>query len=188
MRKLILITVLALGTTIARADNGFWYVGAGIGSNSTTGMTLEGYGYSLPDITGPSWKAYGGVRPLKWLAGELDYIDIGSGQSSLKSGFVYANSDGKAVAAYAVGFLPIPLPVVDVFGKIGLARYQLNSSAIFSARAGFEGYSTDGTEFAWGIGAQVHMSMVGARLEYERFNVPNTSGARVTSLSVLVSF
>ena len=184
MRKLILMTALALGTTAARADNGFWYVGAGVVFSSITGLPSQpgGFGYPLPDLNGTSWKVYAGVRPIKWLAGELDYIALGSADGS------YSHSHGHAAAAYAVGFLPIPLPVVDVFGKIGLARYQLNSSAIFSARAGFEGYSTDGTEFAWGIGAQVHMSMVGARLEYERFNVPNTSGARVTSLSVLVSF
>jgi hypothetical protein len=29
--------------------------------------------------------------------------------------------------------------------------------------------------------------MIGARLEYENFNVPNTSGARVTSLSVFLN-
>jgi hypothetical protein len=48
--------------------------------------------------------------------------------------------------------------------------------------------STNGSEFAWGIGAQAHISMVGARLEYENFNIPNTSGARVASLSVFLSF
>jgi hypothetical protein len=191
MRKLILITVLALGTTVARADNGFWYVGAGVVSNSVTGLTGEplGYGYPLPDLNGTSWKAYGGVRPLKWLGGELDYIDLGSVDSNARGGLLLSHSDGRAVAAYAVGFLPIPLPVVDVFGKVGLARSQLNSTIIVSARGPtWESFSTNGNEFAWGIGVQAHGSMVGARLEYEGFNVPNTNGARVTSLSVLFSF
>ena len=48
-------------------------------------------------------------------------------------------------------------------------------------------FSTKGTDFAWGIGVQAHISMVGARLEYENFNVPNTSGARVASLSVFLN-
>jgi len=189
MRKFILITALALGTTAARAENGFWYVGAGIVSNSTTGMTLEGLG-SLPDITGPSWKAYAGVRPLKWLAGELDYIDLGSGQSSIEtSGFVYANSDGKAVAAYAVGFLPIPLPVLDVFGKMGVARSQLNGSTIIGFHGPTWGSSSiNSTEFAWGIGVQGHINLFGARLEYEQFKIPNSSGAKVASLSVFLNF
>jgi hypothetical protein len=49
-------------------------------------------------------------------------------------------------------------------------------------------FSTNGTEFAWGIGVQAHISRIGARLEYENFNVPNTSGASVASLSVFLNF
>jgi hypothetical protein len=47
--------------------------------------------------------------------------------------------------------------------------------------------STNGTDFAWGIGAQAHINMFGARLEYERFNISNTNGAKVASLSVFLN-
>jgi hypothetical protein len=186
MRKLMLLTVLALGASAARADNGFFYVGAGVVRNSLTGITDLG---GLPDLKNTSWKAYGGVRPLNWLAGELDYIDLGSGSSTTttNTGNVNAHADGQAVAAYAVGFLPIPLPIVDVFGKVGLSRWKLNGNV--GSNAGSLGsLSTNGTEFAWGIGVQAHISMIGARLEYENFNVPNTSGASVASLSVFLNF
>ena len=185
MRSLILMTVLALGATAARADNGFYYVGAGVVRNSVTGITDLG---GLPDLKNTSWKAFGGVRPLNWLAGELDYIDLGSGSSTSTSsgGNVTAHADGKALAAYAVGFFPIPLPVIDVFGKIGLARWKLDGNVNSLLSPG--SFSTNGTEFAWGIGVQAHISMVGARLEYENFNVPNTSGASVASLSVYLNF
>ena len=184
MRKLILATVLALGATAARADNGFFYVGAGVVRNSLSDITDLG---GLPDLSNTSWKAYAGVRPLNWLAGEVDYIDLGSGNSTTttSAGNVSAHADGRAVAAYAVGFFPIPLPVVDVFGKMGVARWELNGNVNSLVSPG--SLSTNGTEFAWGIGVQAHISMVGARLEYENFNVPNTSGARVTSLSVFLN-
>jgi hypothetical protein len=184
MRKLMLLTVLALGANTARAENGFYYLGAGVVRNSLTDITDLG---GLPDLKNTSWKAYAGVRPLNWLAGELDYIDLGSGSSTTTSSSdtVTAHADGKALAAYAVGFFPIPLPIVDVFGKVGLARWKLNGDVNSLVSPG--SLSTNGTEFAWGIGVQAHISMVGARLEYENFNVPNSSGAKVASLSVFLN-
>jgi hypothetical protein len=182
MRKLFLMTVLALAATVARADDNFFYAGAGVVRNSLTGITDLG---GLPDLKNTSWKAFAGVRPLNWLAAEAEYIDLGSGNSTTATdvGNVTAHTDGSAVAAFAVGFLPIPLPVVDIYGKVGLARWKLNGNI-----GSLGSLSTNGTEFAWGIGAQAHISMIGARLEYENFNVPNTSGASVASLSVFVTF
>ena len=184
MRRLMLLTVLALGASAARADNGFFYLGAGVVRNSLSDITALG---GLPDLSNTSWKAFAGVRPLDWLAAEMDYIDLGSGSSSTSSsaGNVTAHADGKALAAYAVGFLPIPLPVVEIYGKAGLARWKLNGDVNSLVSPG--SLSTNGTEFAWGIGVQAHISMFGARLEYENFNVPNTSGAKITSLSVFLN-
>src|SRR5215475_9892033 len=114
MRSLMLLIVLAFATGAAHAENGFYYVGAGVVRNSLTDITDLG---GLPDLTNTSWKAFAGVRPLNWLAGELDYIDLGSGSSTTTtgSGNISAHADGRAVAAYAVGFLPIPLPIVDIY-------------------------------------------------------------------------
>jgi hypothetical protein len=44
-----------------------------------------------------------------------------------------------------------------------------------------------GTDFAWGVGVRAHITMFGARLEYENFNIPQTSGARIASLSVFLN-
>ena len=87
-------------------------------------------------------------------------------------------SDAQAFAAYALGFLPIPVPYLDIYGKVGVARSKLNTNDI----------SSRGTEFAWGVGVQAHVSIVGARLEYEDLKIPNSSGAKVASLSVFLNF
>jgi hypothetical protein len=91
-------------------------------------------------------------------------------------------SDAQAFAAYALGFLPLPVPFLDIYGKAGFARSKLYTNESGSAT------SNHGTEFAWGVGVQAHISIVGARLEYEDLKIPNSSGAKVTSLSVFVNF
>jgi outer membrane protein with beta-barrel domain len=177
--RTLLLTVLTLGAGAAQAESGFFYLGAGVVRNSLSDITSLG---GLPDLKNTSWKAYGGVRPLDWLAGEVDYIDLGSNSSGTS-----ATTNGSAFAAYAVGFLPIPLPIVEIFGKAGLSRWKYDGSVTPAGSSAPAGFSTKGTDFAWGIGAQAHFSMIGARLEYENFNVPNTSGARVASLSVFLN-
>ena len=47
--------------------------------------------------------------------------------------------------------------------------------------------SDNGTQFAWGLGAQAHVGNVGARLEYENFNIRNTNGANIVSLGVFLN-
>jgi hypothetical protein len=183
MRTLILLTALALGTGTAHAENGFFYLGVGVVRNSLSDITSIG---GLPDLKNTSWKAYGGVRPLNWLAAEADYIDLGNNSGTNASGSS-GTTNGSAFAAYAVGFLPIPLPIVEIFGKAGLARWKYDGNVTPPGSPGLTEFSTRGTDFAWGIGAQAHFSMLGARLEYENFNVPNTSGARVASLSVFLN-
>jgi len=77
MRKVVLLTVLILGTMAVRAANGFLYLGVGAVRNSVTDITGP-YGAVAPDLKNTSWKVYGGVRPLNWLALEVDYLDLGS--------------------------------------------------------------------------------------------------------------
>jgi len=188
----MLLTALAFAVGAAHAENGLFYLGAGISHNDVSNITDLG---NQADISGSSWKAFVGVRPINMFAVEADYMDLGSGNSTYSpagSGCpsptcnATAHSDGKAYAGYAVGFLPIPLPIVDVFGKVGAAHWQLNgnvNSAVFAPT----GFSHNGAEFAWGIGVQAHVKMFGARLEYENFNIPNTSGAKIASLSAFLN-
>ena len=180
MRRLMFLAALALGATAARADNGMFYVGAGIARNKISDITVTN-----SDLNATSWKAFAGVRPLNAFAVEADYIDLGSQTTQ----FVDVNThvQYKAFAGYAVGFLPLPVPILDVFGKVGLARWQQSGSSNASPGSQLFSLSDNGTEFAWGVGAQAHFGMVGGRLEYEAFNIHNTNGANVVSLSVFLN-
>jgi Outer membrane protein beta-barrel domain len=178
MQRLLLVLALILAATAAHADDGWFYVGAGISRDNVKDITA-----TASDLNSTSWKALVGFRPIKMFAVEADYIDLGSQSSSFIGS--YTNLKYKAFAGYAVGFVPLPLPFVDVFGKIGVARWD--SSGGSSTPAGFFSLSDNGTQFAWGVGGQVHFGMIGARLEYENFNIRNTNGANVVSLEAILS-
>ena len=180
MRRILFLAVLALAAGAARADSGFFYVGAGVSKDKLSNIAPSG-GFS--DLDNTSWKLLGGMRVVNLLAVEASYLSLGSQTSSFVN--VGSHSEGKAFTGFAMGFLPIPVPYLDVYGKAGLARWSLsgstgNSGSLFS-------FSNHGTEFAWGGGAGVHIGNLGGRLEYERFRIPNTDGARVISLAVVLN-
>jgi hypothetical protein len=187
MRELVLLTVLALGATMAQDEDSLFYLGAGVVRNSVSDITGQG-GASAPGLKNTSWKAYAGVRPLRRLAAELDYIDLGSASVTNNSvlGPGYENIKGHTLAGYAVGFLPIPLAAVDIFGKAGVASSRLDGMFYSPGLGG--SYGNNGTGFAWGASVQAHIGIVGARLEYEDLRIPNSSGAKVASLSVFLNF
>jgi hypothetical protein len=83
--------------------------------------------------------------------------------------------------------VPIPVPFLDVFGKVGLAQWTPSGGTSFSLPGGFSSLSDNGTQFAWGVGTQVHVGNFGARLEYESSRIPSTNGANVISLTVFLN-
>lgn len=181
MRRFLLVIALVLGAGAAWADDGTFYAGAGISKDKLSDIANQGTNFA--DIDSTSWKLFAGFRPISAFAIEADYLDLGSQTSTFVT--TSTHSDAKAFAGYAVGFLPIPVPYLDVFGKAGLSRVKLNGSAASPLPA--VSFSTSGTEFAWGAGAGVHVGNFGARLEYERFNIPSTSGANVVSLDLYLN-
>jgi len=192
MRKLLLIMVLALGAGAAHADNGMLYVGAGI-----TNDNLRDIAATNSNLNSTNWKVWAGVRPISLFAVEADYMDLGSqnvtegiaGTVSSPAGTSTTHLNYKAFAGYAVGYVPIPVPYLDVFGKMGLARWTASggNTVTGTPAPGFFSLSDNGTQFAWGVGGQVHIGNFGARLEYENFSIRNTSGASLVSLGVFLN-
>jgi hypothetical protein len=179
MRKLLLALALAFAATAAQADNGTFYIGAGISRDNLKDITA-----TASDLNSTNWKIWAGVRPISVFGVEADYIDLGS--QTINTAATSTHVDYKAFAGYAVGFVPIPVPFLDVFGKAGLARWSSSGSSTFPGGPLFS-LSDEGTQFAWGIGAQAHVGNFGGRLEYENFSIRNTNGANIVSLSVFLN-
>ena len=180
MRNLLIAAALALGATAVQAQVPDAYVGAGVSQARLN--DIFGSGRRL-DLDNTAWKALVGVRPLPFLGVEANYMDLGSG--SRRFGFGdRTHVDAHAFSAFAVGFVPLPLPFVDIFGKAGAARWNLSGHSDSSLFA----IDDHGTDFAWGGGAQAHFGALGLRLEYEQFNVRNTDGVKAVSFDVMFHF
>ena len=177
MRELVFMMTLMLAAHAAEAGATGLYVGAGITKAQVDNIFAAGL-----NINNTDWKVFAGLRPISPLALEANYLYLGNETRSVSGS--NAHADAKAFAAYAVGFLPLPVPMLDLYGKAGLARWQLSgtttSPALFAA-------SDRGTEFAWGAGAQLHFGNLAGRLEYERFNMNNTDGVKVYTLAVMLN-
>ena len=139
------------------------------------------------------------------IAFEVDYFEFGSATSSSYSPLSCvgsgacgstAHSGAKAVAADAVWFLPIRLPMLDIYAKAGLARFTLDRNGNSQSGGGlanpsapitttYYSYPDDSTVLAWGAGLQLHFGMLGGRLEYEGLGKASTS---VFALSLYLQF
>jgi hypothetical protein len=160
---------LAAGPASAQGVPGLAvYVGAGVGqSNADSGA--DDFGVSEFDKKDFSWKAFAGVRAFSFLGAELDYIDFGKPNGG-GADFKY-----KGLAGYGLYYLPIPLPVLDVYVKAGLARLDAD------LKVNSNSFSTDDTKFAFGGGVQLKFGSWAIRGEYEQYKI---EGAKPTLLSV----
>ncbi len=175
MRKFSVLSTLLLGSTLMAsavsqaADNGI-YIGAGVGQSNVdidAGVTqIDG------DDTG--FKVIAGFRPLDWFGVEVNYIDFGKVSDS------GVNVESDALAAYAVGFLP--LGPVDLFAKAGVA------SADTSVGTSLGRVSDDSTDFAYGAGLQFRLLSLSARIEYEIFDLEDVDDLNMISVGLTYTF
>jgi hypothetical protein len=198
---LAIVGVAACGAgTVALADNpaGF-YLGAGLGY-SDLGNERYGYDnyYGYHDGS-TAWKLIAGVRPIAPVGVELEYIDFGRADDNPNYyyGGDYYNGNhtyAKAGAVFGVGYLPLPLPFLDVYGKAGVARLQQTTTTYYSGCGTTSenclasgSYRNDdwSTNFAYGVGVQGKWRSLAVRAEYERISA---SGNDPDALTVSVTW
>ena len=101
-----------------------FYVGAGVGQS-----TLRQDYYQIDThVTG--WKAVAGWRPLDLFGAEVEYADFGNKDVTYVSSTAttQVSTDAHATAAFALLYLPVPVPWFDLYAKAGPARVQSNTS------------------------------------------------------------
>lgn len=177
----ILGACLAVGASVAVADPLDVYVGAGLGY-STVQESFVPVGVE-EHPTG--WKVFAGWRPIQMFGAEVEYVDLGS-KDSTEDVINAQHASASAVAAFAVGYLPQPLPFIDFYGKVGLANLRTSiSNTSMNLNPFTTAVDRSQARFAYGAGVQFKFGMPAVRLEYQGFSA---SGGDQSLLSLDVAF
>jgi opacity protein-like surface antigen len=158
---------VAAGTAQAGVPGVDVYLGAGVGQ-SNADVSASDLGISSFDKKDLGWKLFLGGRFVSTVGAELDYIDFGKPNGG------GAEVKYKALAGFGMFYLPLPLPVIDVYAKAGLARVSSDLTVTTSS------FNTKDTKFAYGAGVQLKFGSLAIRGEYERFKVDGTKPSMLT--------
>jgi len=212
-RKTVSVLLLSFACAAAQADPLGFYLGVAAGKAKPQsdlnigifGLPLPSVPFSFPSSTN-GWKVFLGIRPVSIFGAEAEYVDFGSlnGSAALAPGVgtnginATAATRSTAGALFAVGYLPIPLPSLDVFAKAGVAhlRTSVTANGELSCPLGLPclvpvvpSYSAShgGTNFSYGAGVQFRFASVGVRGEYERVSASG-GDTELLSLGVIWVF
>jgi opacity protein-like surface antigen len=148
------------------------YMGAGIGE-SRVAVNSEGFALDNFRENHSAFELLAGIRPLSTVGAEVVYIDFGHPSGRLNGAPAGATLKGAA----AFGVLYLPVPVIDIYAKAGLARLQstLNGqsavqTACIPCSPNLFRLDRTNTHFAAGAGAQYKLGAFALRAEYEYFN------------------
>jgi len=148
----------------------------GVYASAALGAAQENFGSSTFDVRGTNtgYKFALGLRPLSVIAAEASYINFGRSYGGINYADTYAEG------LFALAFLPVPL--VDLYGKVGLAEWRTN------AHSPTLSFHRDGADAAYGVGVGTSFGRLGARLEYERYQVSHASDTAMASLGLVWFF
>jgi opacity protein-like surface antigen len=152
-----------------------FYIGAGLGQ-SNADLSADDLGALDFDEKDMGWKLFVGLRASIFGA-EVEYIDFGkpNGDDS--------EVDYNGLAAYGLIYAPLPLPVLDLYAKAGMAKVDANLQV-----DGLGEGDVKDTQFSYGLGAQLKFGSFAIRGEWEQFKVKdNGVTTKPTLLSVSFS-
>lgn len=175
MRRLLLLasSLLMAGASANAADNGF-YLGASVGNANIEVDDIDAL--TRADFKGDDtgFKAIAGLRPLDWLGFELNYVDFGNPEDEVAG--THIETDGNGISGFVVGFLDFG--PFDVFAKVGALSWDTDLGAV----------ERDGTDLAYGVGAQFRFLSLAVRAEYELFDMEGIDDANMISLGLTYTF
>jgi hypothetical protein len=185
MRILALATLsLALASGPALAQDGGFYLGAGVGQFNLEVDELDDVDLGDTfDGDDTSMKLFGGWRFNPYIAVELAYIDYGAPDEDFDLG----GGDVVNLEAEITGFEPsvvatLPLGIFELFAKVGYVFYDFEITASFDGES--ESVDDSDEDLTYGVGAGVVLGdHFNARLSYEIVDVADTEDANAIWLT-----
>lgn len=196
------MVVASLGVGCASAaladeDSSGLYAGGSLGVADVRSNGYANVDYYGFDRTHAAWKLFTGIRPLSPLGLEAEFIDFGNPRTGAAYSYRQASSQAKAGAVFAVGYLPVPLPLIDLFAKVGIARLDQNTTVDYPATCvvghacaqyfGVFRQNVWTTAVAYGGGLQGKFGALAVRAEYERIS-GNSGQPDIISMGVSWTF
>jgi hypothetical protein len=202
----ILFAIFAATCAVTRgvaADILGLYVAAGFGeSHLRSEKHIQGDAdyRSLLEGHHSAWYVAAGIRPFQPLGLELQYIDFGrirAGSGGIGGQGGITAVDAKTGTLSALGHLPLPVPFLDLYGKVGVARLHETTTEIGPAPycpvgvipcgPGSADISNWNTHFAYGAGFQGKVGSLAIRAEYDRVSASGENPS-IASLGVTWTF
>lgn len=190
---------MADGTVLGLYNPLGFYVGAGVGRSSINQSDFDQFEADFHHIDGQpvGWNAVIGVRPISFLGAEFEYLDFGNthtgpGAVNTVAGetvqFLGASVHDRAGALFAVGYLPLPVPWLEPFVKLGWAQmwehdsysgvynnvFVNGSTTPVGLASASQSTHPNGT--AYGGGLQFHFEQLAVRAQYERISGEHVFG------------
>lgn len=181
------VGVAAIGAAHAADDLLGLYVGGSIGRSDVhldNSWTATPSGADEVVVRRTGWTASVGVRPLRYLGTELQYLDFGTAHWDRAGGNnppgplnpVSTTEHTNAEALSAVLYAPIPVSFFDVYAKLGPAHWHSTVGGEIldlpcpSARpnCGQITVKQDSTDLVYGAGLQFKFGPGAVRMEYQR--------------------
>jgi Outer membrane protein beta-barrel domain len=195
LRVVVPLFLLAAPSIVRSQDNGI-FLGATLADVSGDYGWRNSLLAASADEDTSGFKLIGGVRPLDHFAIEADYADFGTTKADLSIVCIAmvgypcpnrASIDTSAVSVSMLGF--VTLPLIDIYGRVGVARWQADGDVRFtSAGNGLSVPTTrEGTDPVLGVGVQFRFASMALRAEYEHFKILDDS-ADVISVGLTYTF
>jgi len=166
---LMVVAACLISPPVAFADPLDVYAGASVGQST---VKADPIAFNQHDT---GWKVLVGIRPVALLGAEIAYTDFGHPNYSqgVPGGF-NASAHASSTEALGIVYLPIPVPLLDVYGKAGVARLNYGASSSSGCLACvFLNTDYKETRVAYGAGAQLKFNRLAVRVEYERVSASN---------------
>src|SRR5262245_41996851 len=148
-----------------------FYLGAGAGQFNAHIDDVDDVDATVDewDEDDTAYKVFGGYRLNRFLAFELDYINLGEPSGNVVPGFnVDSSVDG--FAPFVVGTIPLG-PYFEVYGRAGYYFYDATTGVTDTLDNRVE-FDEDSEDLVWGAGIGANLGeKVNLRFEYERYDL-----------------
>jgi hypothetical protein len=167
-------SICASGATAAVSPG--LYVGGEFGQSNVAASVSNYFEQVELSAHRSAFQVVAGIRPIPYLGAEIGYLDLGHPGGTLFDQPVSVSMHGES--AYGVAYLPVRL--LDLFAKAGVARIQTRLGGLAEVckgtpcpfiPVGLRYHQLDWTDTAFcaGGGAQAQVGQLAVRAEYTRF-------------------